>query len=70
METGGGFFEVSGKLSIEEIYRHIQEELRNQYSLGYTPEGEGRALEYHKIHVAAKQKGLVVQAREGYYTDR
>jgi VWFA-related protein len=65
-ETGGGFFQVSKKETIDKIYAHIQEELRNQYSLGYTsdqPAGSG----YRKIVVTAKQKGLIVQARDGYY---
>ncbi|MBZ5566650.1 MAG: VWA domain-containing protein [Acidobacteriia bacterium] len=64
-ETGAHLFEVSKKLPINEIYARIQEELRNQYSLGYTPDRiEGG---YHKIHLATKQKDLIVQARDGYY---
>jgi VWFA-related protein len=65
-ETGGGFFEGSKKQSLDDIYRQIQEELRNQYSLGYAPDkndGPG----FRRIHVAARQKSLIVQAREGYY---
>lgn len=64
-ETGGRLFEVSKKEPVGQIYSQIQEELRNQYSLGYTP----NAIEpgYHKILVAAKKKDLVVQARDGYY---
>ena len=64
-ETGGGFFEVSKKQPIEQIYERIQEELRNQYSLGYTPDKTEAG--YHKITVTVKEKGLLVQAREGYY---
>src|ERR1700676_4964529 len=37
-ETGGRMFEVSKKETVEKIYAQIEEELRNQYSLGYTPE--------------------------------
>ena len=40
-ETGGRFFEVSKKLTIDQIYAQIEEELRNQYSLGYTPHAGG-----------------------------
>ena len=64
-ETGGGFFEVSKKQTIEQIYEHIQEELRNQYSLGYTPDKADAG--YHKITVSVKDKALLVQARDGYY---
>src|ERR1700688_3797869 len=37
-ETGGRFFEVSKKESVGEIYTSIVEELRTQYSMGYTPD--------------------------------
>jgi VWFA-related protein len=67
-ETGGGFFEVSKKRPIEQIYSRLEEELRNQYSLGYTPEKAG--AEFRKITLAVKQKGLIVQARDGYYAER
>jgi VWFA-related protein len=69
-ETGGGFFEVSKKQPIEQIYERIQEELRNQYSLGYTAERSEAGPGFRKIRVTAKSKGLVVQARDGYYADR
>ena len=64
-ETGGAFFEVSKKHPLEDIFKQIDEELRSQYSLGYTPEAGGGG--YRKIHVTVKPKGLVVQARDGYY---
>lgn len=69
-ETGGGFFEVSKKLPIEQIYAQIEEELRNQYSLGYTPDKTDGGPGYRSIHLAAKQSGLIVQTRAGYYADR
>ena len=64
-ETGGAFFEVSKKHPLEDIFKQIDEELRSQYSLGYTPEAGGSG--YRKIHVTVKPKGLLVQARDGYY---
>jgi VWFA-related protein len=65
-ETGGRMFEVSKKETVEKIYAQIEEELRNQYSLGYTP-GKDAGAGYHKLHVTVKGKDLVVQARDGYY---
>ena len=67
-ETGGRMFEVSKKLPIDQIYAQIEEELRSQYSLGYTPEkttdgGEG----YRKIRVTSQRKNVTIQARDGYY---
>jgi VWFA-related protein len=70
-ETGGRMFEVSKKEPIEKIYAQIEEELRNQYSLGYTPQRAADApAGYHKLHVATKEKDLKVQARAGYYGDK
>jgi len=69
-ETGGRFFEVSKKQSIDEIYTALDEELRNQYGLGYVPDKADIGPGYHKIHVTVKQKDFVVQTREGYYADR
>jgi VWFA-related protein len=69
-ETGARMFEVSKKLPIDMVYAQIQDELRNQYSLGYTPDGMDAALGYHKLTVTTKNKDLVVQARDGFYADR
>jgi VWFA-related protein len=64
-ETGGQYFEVSGGMTLEKIYARIEDELRNQYSLGYTSDQTGAG--YRKIKVVAKGKNLTVQSREGYY---
>jgi len=70
-ETGGRLFEVSKKQPIDEIYSQIEEELRNQYSLGYTPDRKAEdAPGYRKIQMTTKEKNLTVQARAGYYADR
>ena len=69
-ETGGRFFEVSKKESVGEIYTSIVEELRTQYSMGYTPDKESASTGYHHIQLAVKKNDLTVQTREGYYADR
>ena len=65
--TGGRLFEVSKKETVDKIYADIQEELRNQYRIGYTPTKNLEAG-YHKIHLATNNKDLKVQARDGYYS--
>jgi VWFA-related protein len=65
-ETGGSFFEVSRKQTIEQTFDLIQEEMRSQYSLGYVSDRPATVPEFRKIQVSVKQKGLVVQARERY----
>jgi VWFA-related protein len=66
-ETGGAYFEVSGGMTLDKIYARIQDELRNQYSLGYTSDQTGGGYRRIKVTVTAKGKNLTVQAREGYY---
>ena len=65
--TGGRLFEVSKKETVDKIYADIDEELRNQYSLGYTP-AKDLSPGYHKIHLYTNNKDLKVQARDGYYS--
>ena len=65
--TGGGYFEYGKKKPLEDIYAEIQDELRNQYSIGYTSDHQGDDKGFRKIQVTVGKKGLVVQARDGYY---
>jgi VWFA-related protein len=68
-ETGGGYFDLTAAESLQKIYSRIEDELRNQYSLGFTPvtsRGKNPSV-YRKLHVSVKRKGLTVQARDGYY---
>ncbi len=69
-ETGGRFFEVTKKEPVGQIYDSIVEELRTQYSMGYTPDKDSAASGYHHVQLAVKRKDLTVQTREGYYADR
>jgi VWFA-related protein len=68
-ETGGRFFEVTHSKPIDKVFAEIEEELRNQYSIGYTsdkpPDAGGI---YRKVQLTTKKKDLIVQARDGYYT--
>jgi VWFA-related protein len=66
-ETGGTFFEVSHKQTVDAIYSRIEEELRNQYSLGYTSDQPASGTGYRTISLTVDKKNLTVQTREGYY---
>jgi len=70
-ETGGRFFEVTKKEPISQIYSQIEEELRNQYNLGYSPDKAvaGVGYGYHKINLTTTNKDLIVQTRDGYYAE-
>ena len=69
-ETGGGFFEVSKKRTIDQIFADLEAELRSQYNLGYVSDQPVRISEFRALHVTVKQKGLVVQARRRYWAQR
>jgi VWFA-related protein len=67
--TGGRYFEVSKKQTVDMIYQTIQEELRSQYNLGYQPPpaaGKNRTG-FHKVRVTVKRSGTTVRTRDGYY---
>ena len=69
-ETGGGFFEVSKKQTVDQIFDVLQEELRTQYSLGYVSDKPVAVSEFRSVRLTTKRKGLVVQARERYWAGR
>ena len=52
---------------IDKIYAEIQEDLRSQYSIGYTPDPPSQGGIYRHIHLTAKKKNMTVATREGYY---
>jgi VWFA-related protein len=67
LETGGGFFSVSKKLSINQIFSMIEGELRSQYSIGYVSDKPCTISEFRKLQLSVKEKGLTVQARSRYW---
>jgi Ca-activated chloride channel family protein len=65
--TGGRMFHVSDKLPLEKVFAEIQEEMRNQYGLGYKPPDPATDGAYHHLEVRCTRPGVKVQARTGYY---
>jgi hypothetical protein len=53
-------------LPVHRGYAAIDEDLRNQYSIGYTPDRTGTAG-FRAIRLTTRQRGLTVQTRSGYY---
>ena len=66
-ETGGGYFEVSKKASIDDIFDTIQNELRSQYSIGYVSDKVPDIGEFRKLQLKTTDKSLSVQTRERYW---
>ncbi|HUA64151.1 MAG TPA: VWA domain-containing protein [Verrucomicrobiae bacterium] len=71
-ETGGRFYQVSHFHPIDKIFAEIEEDLRSQYSIGYTSDQPAEPGSYRHVHLTAKtakKKELIVQTRGGYYAN-
>ena len=66
-ETGGRVFHVGGKLSLDGIFDQIQQEMRSQYTVTYTPTNPQKDGSYRKVEIKLANKDLKPQARKGYY---
>lgn len=66
-ETGGRVVKVSRKHTMSEAFHQIEDELRTQYLLGYTPTNARHDGSFRKIRVQVRTGGYKVQARRGYY---
>ncbi len=66
-QTGGSFFIVTEDRPVDHAFAQIEEELRNQYSLGYTSDSTSTSKDFRRITVDTKRPELVVHARSGYY---
>ena len=65
--TGGRVYTVARGMPLKRIYESIENDLRTQYELGYTPPPDLQPNSLHKLEVRAKDKKLTVQARNGFY---
>jgi VWFA-related protein len=66
-ETGGRLFQVDRKNTLDNIFEQIQQEMRTQYAIGYTPTNSRKDGSFRKIDLRATSKDLKVQVRKGYY---
>ncbi len=57
--------ETGRKAPLAEIYKEISGDLRQQWSLRFTPPANEGG--YHRLNVMTRKSGLTVQARDGYY---
>jgi VWFA-related protein len=66
-ETGGQVFTVSAKHPLSEVFKEIQDELRNQYSIAYSPDNATRDGSFRHIEIKVDNPDYRVQSRNGYY---
>jgi len=71
-ETGGVAFLPQSQGSVMDFSLLIAKDLREQYTLGFVPEGKGMGSSFRKVqvHVAAPELGkLNVRTRSGYFAE-
>jgi len=67
-QTGGRVIEVGNKQDrLRQAFEQIQNELRSQYSIGYTPTNAKLDGTYRRIQIHTKNGDYKIQARQGYY---
>lgn len=66
-QTGGRVFTVDRHHTLKDVFQEIQDELRNQYSIAYTPSNANRNGDFRKINIKVDKDEDRVQARAGYY---
>lgn len=66
-ETGGRVIHVgNNRDKLEKAFDQVSEELRSQYSIGYTPTNSKHDGSFRKVEIKTKE-GYKVQTRKGYY---
>jgi VWFA-related protein len=66
-DTGGRVFHVDRRYTLDDVFKDLQDELRSQYAISYTPTNSKRDGTFRKLDVRAGGKELKVQTRKGYY---
>jgi VWFA-related protein len=66
-ETGGRVFKVDRSHSLQDAFTQLQDEMRSQYAIGWTPANDKKDGSYHKLEFRLADKNYKVQARKGYY---
>jgi VWFA-related protein len=69
-DTGGHVYRVDRKNTLDVVFKELQEEMRSQYSIGYTPLNDAKDGGYRKLDIKLANKDLKAQARKGYYAVR
>jgi VWFA-related protein len=66
-ETGGRVYKVDRKHTLDQVFKELQDEMRSQYSIAYTPTNEVKDGGYRHLEIRMSNKDLKAQFRKGYY---
>ncbi len=69
-QTGGHVFKVDSKHTLSDIFKEIQEEMRNQYSIGYSSTNPNRDGTFRRLQIKVDNSDYRVQSRNGYYATK
>jgi VWFA-related protein len=69
-DTGGHVFKVDRKHTLNDVFKELQDEMRSQYAIGYTPTNDKKDGSFRKVDLRLGDRNLKVQARKGYYAIR
>src|SRR5262245_61376448 len=69
-ETGGATFFVDRGNSFQKIFDQIAQELRSQYSLGYSSTNQNKDGKFRQIKIVPRDSSYIVRARKGYYAPK
>jgi VWFA-related protein len=66
-QTGGRLYRLSGDTTLDDVFKQIDDELRNQYSIGYSSTNVSGSTEFRRIALKVKEGKYKVSSRPGYY---
>jgi VWFA-related protein len=66
-DTGGHVFHIDNRLTLQDAFTQLQEEMRSQYAIGYTPTNPAKDGTFRKLEIKTGNKDWKVHARKGYY---
>jgi hypothetical protein len=66
-QTGGSAFHIDKHTTLDAALRAIEEQLRNQYAIGYAPPENSMKKTFHKVEVRVNKPGFTVRVRSGYF---
>jgi len=66
-ETGGTYFDIDNRRDLNAAFARINDELRNQYSIGYVSLNPAKDGKFRRIKIIPRDATFRIQARKGYY---
>ena len=66
-DTGGRVFDIDRRTTLEDAFREIQEEMRSQYVISFSPSNPKKDGSFRKLELKTVNKDQKVQSRRGYY---